>query len=179
MLSDAGPDNTYAVGGVAVHPDFDPFAHAFDAAVLTLAAPVSDPTVEPTGLVAVGGRVRPATRAQIAGWGYRAFDVPGSASDHLHAASVRITGFKACRKAYRGSGVRISRTTMMCAGATGRDACQGDSGGPIFVRTAQGPVQIAVASFGIGCAFRRIPGVYARLADPSIGGFVRTAIDAS
>lgn len=177
VLSEAGPGSEFAVSEVTVHPDYDQFTHAHDAAVLTLAEPVTDPNIDPIALVAVGSRdARRGTKAKVAGWGLRAFNDPGSASDHLRVASLKVTGFKTCRKAYRGTESRPAKATMLCAYGKGRDACQGDSGGPIFVRTAAGPVQIGITSFGIGCAFDGIPGVYTRLSDPSIGGFVRDAI---
>lgn len=176
LLSEAGPENVYEVAGVEVHPSYDPLTHAYDAAVLTLAAPIENPNVEPIPLVAIEGKVRKAKHAKVAGWGLRAFNVPASASDHLREASLKITGPRACRKAFRGAGVRVSKATMLCGYAKGRDACQGDSGGPLFRRTANGPIQVGITSFGIGCAFEGIPGVFTRLSDPSIGGFVRDAI---
>jgi secreted trypsin-like serine protease len=176
MLSQASADDVYAVSGVAVHPSYNQDSHAFDAAVLTLAGPVADPAVEPIALVAAGKAVRKGRKASVAGWGLREFNVPGSAADHLQVASLKITGFKTCRRAFRDSNARPSKATMICAYAPGRDACQGDSGGPLFLRTAGGPIQVGITSFGIGCAFKGIPGVYTRLSDPSIAAFVRTAI---
>lgn len=52
---------------------------------------------------------------------------------------------------------------MMCAQADGRDACQGDSGGPLLLGSSN--VQAGVVSFGIGCADKYFPGVYARVSD--------------
>ena len=45
----------------------------------------------------------------------------------------------------------------------GIDSCQGDSGGPIVIRNGNEHVQVGVVSFGIGCADRDYPGVYAKV----------------
>lgn len=48
----------------------------------------------------------------------------------------------------------------------GKDSCQGDSGGPLLQRqTINGKrvdVHVGITSFGIGCAFEGLPGVYSR-----------------
>lgn len=69
---------------------------------------------------------------------------------------------KACSRVY---GSSYDPKTMLCAGDLkgGKDSCQGDSGGPLIVRGPQGPVQIGIVSFGIGCARKGIPGVYTRV----------------
>lgn len=61
------------------------------------------------------------------------------------------------------AGVTVDAATQLCAGDGGTDACQGDSGGPLVLRTVQGPVQVGVVSWGLGCARPDNPGVYARV----------------
>mmetsp|Transcript_43664 Transcript_43664/g.91878 ORF Transcript_43664/g.91878 Transcript_43664/m.91878 type:complete len:145 (-) Transcript_43664:599-1033(-) len=52
---------------------------------------------------------------------------------------------------------------MICARDQGEDACQRDSGGPLVIHLDSGDIQIGVVSWGIGCAHRDFPGVYARV----------------
>jgi trypsin len=57
---------------------------------------------------------------------------------------------------------------MICAGALGLDSCNGDSGGPL---THNG-VQVGIVSFGPAQCGNGSPGVYARVASPSIRNFI-------
>jgi secreted trypsin-like serine protease len=88
----------------------------------------------------------------------------GITSDRLLQADVPIVSLQKCIERYGGQ--RITESTI-CAGFDegGHDACQGDSGGPLFAR---GPlaqsVQVAVVSWGSGCAQPKSYGVYTSLA---------------
>ncbi|RIJ16029.1 serine protease [Henriciella mobilis] len=59
-------------------------------------------------------------------------------------------------------GLEINHETQICAGIGEVDACQGDSGGPMVYRGDDGPVQVGIISWGLGCARNESPGVYVR-----------------
>jgi len=83
----------------------------------------------------------------------------GSSTDLLWVDSPFVTN-SVCNSLYNG-GITSS---MMCAGDTvngGVDACQGDSGGPLYDANAE--TLVGVTSWGIGCALKTHPGVYARI----------------
>jgi secreted trypsin-like serine protease len=56
----------------------------------------------------------------------------------------------------------------------GVDTCQGDSGGPLLVPAGTAMRLVGDTSYGAGCAEPGFPGVYGRLADPTLREWVRT-----
>lgn len=103
--------------------------------------------------------------------GFGVTEEGGDAPDTLQQAQVPITTDAACGSAYGD----FDPATMVCAGFPqgGVDSCQGDSGGPLFGRNAAGALRIVgVTSFGEGCARAGKPGVYARVGDPVLRGFI-------
>lgn len=60
--------------------------------------------------------------------------------------------------------------SMICAGELGRDSCNGDSGGPLV---ANG-LQVGIVSWGAQACGGAAPGVYVRIAEPSIRSFIST-----
>jgi hypothetical protein len=86
----------------------------------------------------------------------------GDASDELLQVDVNYVSNDQCNNDYNQYG-GINGQVMICAGVPngGKDSCQGDSGGPLFDEASR--KQVGVVSWGIGCALRDYPGVYARL----------------
>jgi trypsin len=76
------------------------------------------------------------------------------------ASEGMINGFK---ESYLGS----ITDQMLCAKDANQDSCQGDSGGPLVIRGNEADggadIQVGVVSWGIGCAHKNFPGVYAKV----------------
>jgi trypsin len=153
-----------------VHPDYL-LTDGYDISLLEL---TRASTQTPTKVAGPGERPlwTAGTLETIVGWG--ATEEGGDLPDHLQEAEVPITTDVYCDQAYADSG-GIDPATMVCAGFPegGVDTCQGDSGGPMFGRTSAGVLRVVGAtSFGEGCARPGKPGVYARVADDVLRGWI-------
>jgi secreted trypsin-like serine protease len=155
--------------------DREPFYNSntqyFDVALLKLATPVPNATVLPV----VGYRAEylwnaAGATAQIAGWG-NTHQVDPDNDDpspnypyDLQETTVPLVSDTDCADVYD----PFNANVMLCAGnlATGGvDTCQGDSGGPLTVTDGQGHQVLAGdTSFGAGCAWPGVPGVYGEIA---------------
>jgi secreted trypsin-like serine protease len=123
----------------------------------------------------------PGVLATIAGFGLTSEN--GSAPAQMQYAKVPITTDQYCANAYpnglSATAGSFDAKTMICAGYPqgGTDTCQGDSGGPLLVPVPGGALRLVGAtSFGDGCARPGKPGVYARLAEGPIRGFIQSFV---
>ncbi|VTJ61832.1 Hypothetical predicted protein [Marmota monax] len=87
----------------------------------------------------------------------------------LQQVEVQVVENAVCEQQYHNASRhrhrdrRIILDDMLCAGSEGRSACYGDSGGPLVCKVTGSWRLVGVVSWGIGCALRDIPGVYARV----------------
>lgn len=172
-LSQTSTGEDIAAAAVTVHESYGtPARDSNDVAVARLSRRSSQ---SPIRLLPPAERAlwRPGVEATVIGWGGRVF--PGLlGADMLQETQVPIVADADCDGAY---GSAFDPRTMVCAGRTGEDACQGDSGGPLMVDDAGGrPVQVGVVSFGFGCGFPGSPGVYARVADDALYGWIAARV---
>jgi len=82
--------------------------------------------------------------------------------DRLLDVETKYVSNSKCQNKYSIFGTITSN--MMCSGDLvngGEDACQGDSGGPLYDK--DNDLLVGITSWGIGCALRGFPGVYARV----------------
>jgi hypothetical protein len=155
-----------------------------DVAIVTLAQPA--PADRVIRIVGVDGSAddalwAPATRLRVSGWGQLQPD--GYDPDVLQAADIERRSDYDCEQAY---GSSFDALTQFCAGGAAdpneqmvADACQGDSGGPVVApavigadpRRASDWRLVGLVSWGQGCGLGAFPGVYARLAGPSLNAF--------
>jgi secreted trypsin-like serine protease len=177
---DSGTGVVDAVSSIAIEPGYDSASQRDDAALLRLVTPVSGAaTVAP---VAAGETryERAGTVATVIGWGSTLAQATTGAADYsfprtLESTQVAIDTDGQCSDVFDGGRLpRVDLATMLCAGGDGvHDACTGDSGGPLLVRTPTGAwAEVGITSWGEGCAARGVPGVYTRLSNPAIAGFV-------
>jgi trypsin len=168
------------VSAIAIEPRYDPTSQAYDVALLRLAAPLYGvATVSP---VAAGETryERAGTAATVIGWGSTLAQPTTGATGYdfprtLESTRVAIDADGQCAAVFDGrANPRVDTASMLCAGGDGvHDACTGDSGGPLLVRTPAGVwAEVGMTSWGEGCAVRGVPGVYTRLSNPDIAGFV-------
>ncbi|MBS2966614.1 serine protease [Actinocrinis puniceicyclus] len=170
-----------AVDKVSIDPAYDDATEDYDVALVHLSGPTVG--VPAPRLVAAGDRSAqaPGVQATVIGFGSTAAqrpdgDGPVEYPAALQQTRVSILADQRCAAVFNGRDEPAVRTDLMlCAGGDGRhDACVGDSGGPLLVPDAAvgGWIQVAITSWGAGCAVAGVPGVYTRLADPQIAAFI-------
>lgn len=174
-----------SIDGMAVDPSYDPVTESFDAALLHLSAPTTGITAPP--LIQPGDQksAAPNTAATVIGYGSvdpqpPAGGGPVAYPPSLQQTQVAIDSDAQCTAVFNGRNEPQARTdVMLCAGGDGsHDACVGDSGGPLLVPGIKPGswTDVAITSWGAGCAAAGIPGVYTRLQNPSIAAFVALAV---
>jgi len=173
----SGSIPTFAVAGIAVHPDFNPRTGGFDLAVLTLTEEVNGRRVLLPILPAEHDRyAKPGTAARIAGWGSTQQE-PLTYPNELHSGSVTLFPSGTCGRGenyslqaktfYGFNAQEADPESMLCAAGVGSrgviiDSCQGDSGGPLVVGRGSNARLVGITSWGVACASQR-PGVYTRI----------------
>ncbi|WCB92559.1 hypothetical protein DSM104299_01255 [Baekduia alba] len=172
-----GPDR--AVSAIAIDPDYSPETQTNDAAILTLstALALNGTTLTAIGLTDVGWRpVDGVTSLRLSGWGLTTArspyapvpDNPTIPTTLQVAPDVHATSACSTTPEYQ----PFDDAALLCAGEAGLDACQGDSGGPLAVDDGGAWKLAGIVTGGAGCAWAGYPGYYARVASPSLHGFL-------
>ncbi|MEZ5986250.1 MAG: serine protease [Hyphomonas sp.] len=189
-LLEVPKDSTFPVDRIIIHPDYQT-GHAElgdDLALVHIVGRWDGPLARLDGLTGVAPDLAaPATEVVVAGYGNT--EEQGSQKEgfnrtgrHVSAPSLALMeGIvppvepDTCSQQIAAlidkygldqefAGVSIDPVVQVCAGTGGTDSCQGDSGGPLVARTWEdGPVQIGVVSWGLGCARPDSPGIYSRV----------------
>ncbi|XP_014223683.1 serine protease 33-like [Trichogramma pretiosum] len=159
------------VDRLIVHEDFECGKWSNDIALLELSSRIlwSD-SVKPACLPASDApRSFEGEPAVAAGWGWLGEDMAtaGKASI-LQKVDVNVIEDRMCSQWYasQGKSFRV-KYGQMCAGHEfgGRDACGADSGGPLMYSSDNKIIVIGIVSSGIGCARKRLPGIYTRVSE--------------
>lgn len=144
------------------HPSWNDQTKANDYALLRLERDAREPTVvlasaSETSALAAGAPL------SVAGWGDTA-EGSGQGSDQLLYTTLPLIPRAQCDKSQEG----LAPETICAALAQGgKDTCQGDSGGPLFAQIGGKQKQVALVSWGYGCARANTPGYYAGVAAAS------------
>jgi trypsin len=182
-LSDTGQGVEIGVMAVAYQSNYNPAYRGnvprFDVAYLVLPAASGQTQLKIAGPgeEALWGAGSPVV---ISGWGSttKCTTFCGPTSDDLRAATVQVIADSTCAlpSFY---GANFDAATMICAGYPngGVDSCAGDSGGPLQApRPAGGYRLVGITSWGDGCAQSNSPGVYTRVAGPTMLSLIQADV---
>lgn len=189
------------VRSAAMDSHYSSFTSDFDVALLTLAAPLwpgpTAPAANGSNRIAPvvldrsraarygNPNVSPATMVSASGWG-DTDPAPGHAPSYpsgLRSVRLPLVADSLCEEQYALIEQPIT-SSMICAGGgrTRLDTCYGDSGGPLLVdagtpaRPPQDYVLVGLVDFGNGCAQPGYAGVYTRVANAEVTGFLLSGI---
>ncbi|KAE8299036.1 Transmembrane protease serine 3 [Larimichthys crocea] len=151
-----------AVEQIIYHARYRPKVGDYDIALMKLTTSlVFSGSVQPICLPNHGEEFEAGTMCWISGWG--ATETDGETSIVLRSAKVPLISTETCNQPEIYNG-HVS-PWMICAGYLegGTDSCQGDSGGPLGCEDSSVWKLVGATSWGIGCALKNKPGVYARV----------------
>jgi len=150
-----------------VHPKYNSRTTDNDYMLLRLRSP-ADNQYDVIAPNSSGSKPSVGSSVDVMGWGdIDIRDNVNKLSDVLMTVDVNVMSNRDCddsegyidgsKDDYNGQ----ITSNMLCANdvANREDSCQGDSGGPLV----QGDSLVGVVSWGVGCATREFPGVYARV----------------
>jgi secreted trypsin-like serine protease len=163
------------VATISVDPAYDSAAYEHDAALLTLATPLTlDAKKQPLELIddLDWQALPPGAPLFVTGWGDTTATQSGSYPNLLQGVSVDFMDDQTCGNEPSGT---TAPAVQVCAAADGKDSCQGDSGGPLVTPGSSLPADdrlVGIVSSGSGCAQPGSPGLYTEVAVHSIRNFL-------
>lgn len=129
----------------------------YDIAVLRLKEHVTvTKTVKPINLA----RKEPPVGSEVfaTGWGKLDFEHPDSLIPiYLQGVTLKVSSKEECKKIFKD--IQNVQDENLCAYRLGKDTCVGDSGGPLAYKGEL----LGIVSWGVGCANKGYPGVYASI----------------
>ena len=175
-LSDGSQGAEIGVSGVAYQSNYDGDYQGdgvprFDVGYLVLNAPSTQPPIHIAG-TDEGDLWDAGSPVDISGWG--SIKESGGTQDTLRATTVNVVSDSTCNSDYAPD---FDSTTMVCAAAPGKDTCSGDSGGPLQAPVGGGVYRlVGITGWGDGCARPNAPGVYTRVAGPTMRSLIESDV---
>ncbi|XP_039955648.1 trypsin alpha-3 [Bactrocera tryoni] len=151
-----------AVQRILRHEGYSSTTYNLDVALLLLARElVYTDTVQPVALATQSAVLSAQAKLFVSGWGLTS--ETGYVSAMLNYVDVQLIGQETCAQNYKY--VVPITAEMFCAGYSngGKDSCQGDSGGPLVTYNRKVRTLYGIVSWGVGCAQKEYPGVYAKV----------------
>ncbi|XP_035171335.1 ovochymase-1 isoform X2 [Oxyura jamaicensis] len=151
---------------IVVHPHFDMVSYDYDIALVQLDIPLEyNAAVRPVCLPNSTETLSSSSLCAASAWGI--IEEDGSQAKRLQQMQVPVLENEICERNYYFGHPGGITARMLCAGFVsvgGQDPCQGGSGGPLVCKKDNGPfILYGVASWGVGCASPKKPGVYSRV----------------
>jgi V8-like Glu-specific endopeptidase len=159
-LNDSSGAEIRGVRGIFVHPGYADVSGDLvnDIALILLDSPIT--TITP---VAYSRNASPApvdNLVRAIGWGDT--QARPRFPTELQMVDLSLTSISLARRVYASNRLDIRHLAAM---APGKDTCGGDSGGPLFDLDGDNgnPITLGITSFGLECAERGVPGIYANV----------------
>lgn len=176
-LNDASTAEVRGVRGIFIHPGYADVEGDLlnDVALILLESPIN--TITPVAYSRSVAPVPVGDPVRAIGWG----DTQSSPRfpTELQMVDLNLAAISTARRVYASN--RLDNRHL-AAIAPGKDTCGGDSGGPLFDLDGDmgDPLAIGITSFGLNCAQKGVPGIYANvgnyvawidafLAEPTVG----------
>jgi secreted trypsin-like serine protease len=178
-LSNSGEGAEVGVIGAAYQSNYDDDYQGdgvprFDVGYLVLGAASAQPQIHIADTTE-GALWDPGSPVDISGWGTTSQN-SNNTQDTLRATTVDIVSDATCGSPSN-YGADFDSGTMVCAARTGRDTCAGDSGGPLQASIGAGAYRlVGITSWGEGCAQPNAPGVYTRVAGPTMSSLIASDV---
>ena len=179
-LSDTGQGAEVGVHAVKLRSNYDGDFQGdgvprFDVAYLVLSSASAQTPIKIAG-TDEGALWDAGSPVDVSGWGTTSESPSADTVDTLREARVEVIGDSTCSGDY---GSDFDSATMVCAGfqSGGVDTCSGDSGGPLEAPLEGGGYRlVGITGWGKGCAEAGFPGVYTRVAGPTMRSLIQSDV---
>ena len=165
-LKDTSGGQVLGVSRVVTSPNWNPYTHRGDIALLQLAQPSTAPTMPVITPSDAGWAYRSGNTVVVAGWGRTSLSAP--ATSQLNWLDLAIQDESYCFRQFTGEATYESGS-MFCASdpGTSASACNGDSGAPAVAKSPSGAYAIIGVTSVMSDNTCDAPNAFARVTDGS------------